>query len=175
MKKLSILCILVVAVVAVVLVTGTWSRAEEAANEDVLYFPEREDRELSDDRDRRDFHEEEAYEDDEYEWSDEREGHHEEAFDEERLELEMRVLRLESIRLDLDVAGSRERTVSLVVCNILDYVGEEDAISLLEETLSVCQDEVTQRLIRLRLAALYAATEQPSRTLDQLRALILAD
>ena len=96
------------------------------------------------------------------------------------LELEMAELEATSSRLDLvgrlsEVADDELLSAAFAVRKVAEIMEPGEAVDFLNDTLDAAKNASVRRLIRIKLAELYAHTEQRDQATKQLRALIVGE
>lgn len=112
-------------------------------------------------------------EDHDKDWGEEWEVEGEHEIEEALLELELLAAHCEHSGMLSEMCEDRVRTSSWVISEILEYLDEEEAATFLEQILSKVEQPSIRRLIRLKLAKLYAELDQSEQVKEQLRQLIL--
>ena len=100
---------------------------------------------------------------------------------EEQEELEMELLEQELVKARIEFAHSltevaefETTTATYVIDNILEYLEVEEAIEFLKQMVEQAENPTTKRLLRMKLAQLFAETDQTDQTKEQLSELILS-
>ena len=91
----------------------------------------------------------------------------------ERQEMEVGIGRLEMVIRLAEIGENRNTAASYAILHVDDYMEVEKSISFLESMMIETRDAAVLHLIRIKLAELYAQTEQGDAVKAQLRSLII--
>ena len=173
------------------------SAALEAARAAAFAPDDREDGKRDRRRDRHDDDDEEEWDEDHGEhdeWDededwDEHNGHEDHDWEEHERELQEHMMHMEIQSHELDAVSRRLEVVSQVariaesplttasaaIVHINDVFGEEEAIDVLHDCLRRKPDPAVRRLIRMKLAELYAESDNRREAKEQFRILIVGE
>ncbi len=93
----------------------------------------------------------------------------------ERAELEASFGRLEMVGRTAQIAENEVTAAAYAVMHVTDLAEPDQAVELLSNALQKTDNQATQRVIRIKLAEIYAHTERPDEALGQFKSLITGE
>ena len=161
-RNSRVLLTLIVFALSIVLIGYTQSSAQVAEPAEIAQAqpPEAEIAEIDDEA------EEEDNEEDEGEWQEELEM--------ALMETEIRSRRLEMSLRIAEIAENPTASAAFAISHVLEFFEEEEeALEFFQNTLQQAKDPAIQRMLRIKLAELYAEADEPEKAHAQLKALII--
>jgi hypothetical protein len=174
--KFLVLIIVVTALISALVLTTLNRSTNLAAAQNSTGLLEAEDQD--EERNSSEDEDEEDVDEDGFEYDDEDEDELEEHLLELEMELrhiELRLAEFELIERLAAIAEDDVKAAAVAVAHVTDVVDEQEAIELLNKALVRVHHPGTRRLLHMKLAELYAETDQPESAKQHLGKLIIRD